>query len=252
MPVENTLSGDSDEYLFFAALFHACFWAQTVSVAYKIFRQGTVDLYFVDWEKPKYHRAHEEVSAWRVIMIANRWNELQSKRKTSIECSLLLMVFFLVGLNLDHMATTHPNITENYSTALSTQQGRNIVLQFANTTCFWFLICLAQWIWRFVFYERCISEPPSQHFVDLCTVAKISLFIFDGPCHGYYLHCRSPHEFADCSIFTLQEQLQQEEHGYSTGRGLDDMCVLPAGCQTFEMFPSPLFHETLFKVSTKP
>jgi len=250
MPVENAFREDSNDYLFFTALIHACFWAQTVTVTYKIYRQGTLDIYFVDWEKPKYNMKDEEVSALRLIMVANRWNELQSKRKNSVECTLLLMIFFLVGLNLDRMMTTRPNISGKEKTSLSAEHGRNLILQFANTTCIWLIVCIAQWMWRFVFYERYMAEPPSQHFVDFCTVAKISIFMFDGPYHGYYLHCRSPHEFADCSIITLQEQLQQEEQGYSSDRGLDDTSALSNGCQTFEMFPSPLFYETLCKVST--
>jgi hypothetical protein len=152
--VENAFREDSNDYLFFTALIHACFWAQTVTVTYKIYRQGTLDIYFVDWEKPKYNMKDEEVSALRLIMVANWWNELQSKRKNSVECTLLLMIFFLVGLNLDRMMTTRPNISGKEKTSLSAEHGRNLILQFANTTCIWLIVCIAQWMWRFVFYER--------------------------------------------------------------------------------------------------
>ena len=239
MPTENTLNGTMNEYDFFYALFHALFWAHTIYIAYKIYKQSTVDIFFVDWEKPK--NKHEEVSAWRVIMIANHWNELQSKRKTSIEYSLFWMSFFLIGLKLKNLATTQPHLRDLSDGPI------NIVLQFANTTALWCFVSLGQWIWRFVLYERYLIEPHSQKFVDLCTVAKVSLFIFDEPYHGYYLHCRSPHELADCSMFTLQQQLKQEENGFATSRGLDDVCI-PADCQTFELHITPVFRRHLSKV----
>ena len=44
-----------------------------------------------------------------------------------------------------------------------------------------------------------LSGVPSklQRFIDLCTIAKVSVLILDAPYHGYYLHCDSPYPHAD-------------------------------------------------------
>jgi meckelin len=102
-------------------------------------------------------------------------------------------------------------------------------------------------VWNFVFLERYYKEPRSQIFVDLCTMAKISVFIMDEPYHGYYLHCRSPYEYADGSMQQLAEQLKKEESGLTTDRGLD-AAGAPRGCQTFELFTSPTFRSQFDKV----
>lgn len=39
-------------------------------------------------------------------------------------------------------------------------------------------------------YCRYFSEPPEQVFVDVCTLAKVSVFMLDEKFHGFYLHCR--------------------------------------------------------------
>ena len=50
------------------------------------------------------------VSAWRKMFIANEWNELQSRRVTSRELTLLLMVLFLEGLNYQNLAIIEPSM----------------------------------------------------------------------------------------------------------------------------------------------
>jgi len=86
----------------------------------------------------------------------------------------------------------------------------------------------------------------------MCTIAKVSIFLLDEPFHGYYLHCRSPHQvhpishfrpymslpsptppllasltllrviqFADGSMPELVEMLHKEEAGLTVDRSLD-------------------------------
>jgi len=38
-----------------------------------------------------------------------------------------------------------------------------------------------------IWWPLCIQD-----FGDLCTIANISIIIFDELCHGYYLHGKSP------------------------------------------------------------
>ena len=44
---------------------------------------------------------------------------------------------------------------------------QNPVLRFANTTFWWFLVSGIQLFWKWAIYERYISEPREQFFVDM-------------------------------------------------------------------------------------
>jgi len=73
----------------------------------------SVDIFFLDWEKPRRVLAkgggREEpgpVSAWRTLLVANEWNELQTARFTRPTFTLLTAVSFGMCLesNGDHSA----------------------------------------------------------------------------------------------------------------------------------------------------
>eukprot|EP00520_Triparma_pacifica_P017541 CAMPEP_0118665276 /NCGR_PEP_ID=MMETSP0785-20121206/18528_1 /TAXON_ID=91992 /ORGANISM="Bolidomonas pacifica, Strain CCMP 1866" /LENGTH=1102 /DNA_ID=CAMNT_0006559375 /DNA_START=139 /DNA_END=3444 /DNA_ORIENTATION=- len=241
MPADNEYYMVGNEYFFYETMFHVLFWTHTAYMFYTIYLQCNTDIFFVDWEKPK--SVKQDVSIWRTILVANEWNEMQTKRKTSIEMSLAWIGFFLIGLDLKNNATNQPNLED------VTDGHINIALRFCNTTWWFFVTFAIQWIWNFFFYERYYREPRSQIFVDLCTIAKVSVFIMDEPYHGYYLHCRSPYEFADGSMQQLAEQLKKEESGLTTDRRLDAPGA-PEDCQTFELFTSPIFRQQFDKVYT--
>lgn len=89
-------------------------------------------------------------------------------------------------------------------------------------------------------YGRWFSEPATSRFIDLCTLAKISMLALMDKYHGYYLHCRSSHtvslssrpratrrsavgshnwllsrrvqQHADANMAQLTNQLQQDTH----------------------------------------
>jgi meckelin len=197
-----------------------------------VYKQTNADLFFLDWEpvstaSRSKSAAEKKVSVWRTILVANEWNELTAARRTDVRFTLFWILFFLLGLGLEYNATQQPDLDDKSPGEL------NIVLRFANTTWWWFVMSCFQWAWKFFIYERCISEPPEQVFVDLCTVAKISMLLLDEPYHGYYLHCRSPHQFADGSMEELVEMLHKEEAGLTVDRSLDGA---PPDVQSFELY----------------
>jgi meckelin len=66
----------------------------------------SVDIFFLDWEKPRRVLAkgggREEpgpISAWRGLLVANEWNELQTSRLTCPSFTLLFMVSTLLALH---------------------------------------------------------------------------------------------------------------------------------------------------------
>lgn len=97
----------------------------------------------------------------------------------------------------EYNATQQPNLPDK------SEGHRNILLRFANTTFYWLVFSYAQYAWKFFLKERYFGEPPERLFVDFCTIAKISVIVLDEKYHGYYLHCRSPHQYADGTMTEL-------------------------------------------------
>ena len=75
---------------------------------------------------------------------------------------------------------------------------------------------------------------PASDFVALCSVANLSLIIFDEIQHGYYIHCQSPSGYADTDSEELKRSLEKEAHGDGRNRGLDSSD--PTALQCFELY----------------
>lgn len=90
---------------------------QIVEVTHLIWRQSSIDIFFIDWERPRAcsstaqsrnqptgtvpDNLEQPVSIWRTYFVANEWNQIQTTRKTSLLFQLVLTVFVLkvrVGL----------------------------------------------------------------------------------------------------------------------------------------------------------
>lgn len=238
LPVRREDYASDDDYYAFYVTLQVCFFGQLARMMEIVLVQSNVDIFFLDWEKPRGRVTSKRgdgtktkfapVSVWRTIFMANEWNELQRLRRYDVDLVMLLLATILVAADVQYVATPTPNFRD------LTVGPLNIVLRFFNTS-FWFLvIAYGQVLWRFLVQDRYITEPPTHSFVDLCTMAKVSVFVLDEEYHGYYLHCRSQHEFADCSMLEVSRQLRQEAEGLTTDRGLPGC---PAkGLQTFEIY----------------
>lgn len=152
-----------------------------------IYKQCNADIFFLDWEPPSVVApkssknelsAPGRVSVWRTIFVANEWSEMQTLRKTDIAFTLFWMAFFLVGIGEDYVATQQPDVSNK------NVGDTNIVLRFANTCFWWIMLSFAQYMWKFLIYERFIAETPEQIFIDFCTIAKVSILVLDEPFHG--------------------------------------------------------------------
>ncbi|GMF09220.1 unnamed protein product [Phytophthora lilii] len=244
----DALDSGVDEYYPFRMLLPLSFFCHLVSVFRCVYRQAQLPLFFIDWEKPRAtitdidstKPIHAPVSVWRMILVVNEWNKLQTARKTSLRFTLVFLLFLLYGCNLRVLALPVPRAQMQYVTLSTTAVARdaadhqlNPYLRFANVSIWWLCICVGQRLWNWMIYERYIDEPRDKLFIDLCTVSKVSCLFLDEAYHGFYLHCRSPHPFADGSMQELVDQLKQEEAGLTAGRHLDS--TLP-NCQTFEVF----------------
>ncbi|KAG1708371.1 hypothetical protein DVH05_025049 [Phytophthora capsici] len=237
-----------DEYYPFRVLLPLSFFCQLVTVFRQVYRQAQLQLFFIDWEKPRASivdidsakPTHAPISVWRLILVVNEWNKLQTVRKTSLRFTLVFLLFLLYGCNVRMLSLPVPRAQMKYVSFTTTASSSdpidfqlNPYLRFANVSFWWLIIYLSQRLWKWMIFERYIDEPREQLFIDLCTVSKVSCLFLDEMYHGFYLHCRSPHPFADGSMGELVDQLKQEEAGLTAGRYLDS--TFPH-CQTFEMF----------------
>ena len=84
---------------------------QLLHILYLLWHQCTVDVFFIDWERPRGvlltssqpvganqatpTTATAPVSIWRTYFVANEWNEIQSI--TKINHTLLLCLVLLFG-----------------------------------------------------------------------------------------------------------------------------------------------------------
>lgn len=196
---------------------------QSVGLAHMIWKQLSVDIFFIDWEKPRKILARgggkEEsapVSAWRTLMVANEWNELQVKRGTYPALTLMLMVFILEGCNMISAANMNPDEKDYYHYHHLQQ---NMILRFGITAAWFLLLGLAQLMLRYLLYHQLVCNPLSQ-YVDLMFLADISLVILDSKTSGYYLHGRNQMQHSDTSLGDINTSLLKEEQGLVTNRGL--------------------------------
>lgn len=81
------------------------------------------------------------------------------------------------------------------------------ILRFVNVTWLWIVIEIVQLVFVDQIWYRFIGEYPESQFLDMCVIAKISVFILDERYHGYYMHCRSPHEHADANMVEIDKNL---------------------------------------------
>ncbi len=180
-----------------------------------IIRQTSLDLFFIDWEKPKYFSegAPPKVSVWRNLFIANEFNELSNWRYVHDEVTIIWFAFDMLGVQWQNSAYLIPSIDLDYTGA-----PVNYVLKYFFSSALLMLIILVQYVGRKLI--KTWVPTKAQEFVNLCTVSNISLFILDDLVHGYYIHGQAPGGVSEGTAADLQSMLDKESNGVVKGRGL--------------------------------
>ena len=93
------------------------------------------------------------------------------------------------------------------------------ILKIAVGIIIYFLIYIIERIFNYLLYERYIKNP-MQQFIDVCSIANISVFILSNESYGYYVHGRSPHGFSDTDMCSMIIQFRREEENMCGHRGL--------------------------------
>uniref|UniRef100_A0A8B9DI03 Transmembrane protein 67 n=2 Tax=Anser cygnoides TaxID=8845 RepID=A0A8B9DI03_ANSCY len=192
--------------------------------------QLTIDIFFIDWERPKgkvlkavegegvVKSAAAPVSIWRTYFIANEWNEIQTVRKINPLFQVLAVLFFLEVVGFSNLALmdSSSSLTRSSDSYIAPWSR---ILRFGVSAALWLAIAFLQIIFFAVFYERFVEDKLNQ-FVDLCCVSNISVFLLSHSCFGYYIHGRSVHGHADTNMEEMNMNLKREAENLCSQRGL--------------------------------
>lgn len=98
-----------------------------------------------------------------------------------------------------------------------------------------------------------IFANPLQRFMDICSIANISIFTLLEPSYGYYIHGRSPHGFSDTDMSTMILQLQRESQNMCGKRGLlsdsdhQNYIIVPPTNLRYFLFYFFIYNNALFE-----
>uniref|UniRef100_A0A9L0SM56 Transmembrane protein 67 n=1 Tax=Equus caballus TaxID=9796 RepID=A0A9L0SM56_HORSE len=206
------------------------FALKALQFLHKLISQITIDIFFIDWERPKgkvlkavegeggVRSATVPVSIWRTYFVANEWNEIQTVRKINPLFQVLTVLFLLEVVGFKNLALM------DSSSSLSRSPSSYIapysrILRYAVSSALWLVIGIIQIVFFAVFYERFIEDKIRQ-FVDLCCMSNISVFLLSHKCFGYYIHGRSVHGHADTNMEEMNMNLKREAESLCSQRGL--------------------------------
>uniref|UniRef100_A0A8C2RTE1 Transmembrane protein 67 n=1 Tax=Capra hircus TaxID=9925 RepID=A0A8C2RTE1_CAPHI len=206
------------------------FALKALQFLHKLISQITIDIFFIDWERPKgkvlkavegeggVRSATVPVSIWRTYFVANEWNEIQTVRKINPLFQVLTVLFLLEVVGFKNLALM------DSSSSLSRSPSSYIapysrILRYAVSSALWLVIGIIQIVYFGVFYERFIEDKIRQ-FVDLCCMSNISVLLLSHRCFGYYIHGRSVHGHADTNMEEMNRNLKREAENLCSQRGL--------------------------------
>uniref|UniRef100_A0A8I3WSJ1 Transmembrane protein 67 n=1 Tax=Callithrix jacchus TaxID=9483 RepID=A0A8I3WSJ1_CALJA len=207
------------------------FALKALQFLHTLISQITIDIFFIDWERPKgkvlkavegeggVRSATVPVSIWRTYFVANEWNEIQTVRKINSLFQVFIVLFFLEVVGFKNLALM------DSSSSLSRSPPSYIapysrILRYAVSAALWLAIGIIQIMFFAVFYERFIEDKIRQ-FVDLCSMSNISVFLLSHKCFGYYIHGRSVHGHADTNMEEMNMNLKRESENLCSQRGLE-------------------------------
>ncbi|XP_056142398.1 meckelin [Lampris incognitus] len=214
----------------FVTYIGCAFALKTIQFLHKLILQLSVDVFFIDWERPRskatrtvqapgeVKRDPSPVSIWRTYFVANEWNEIQAIRKISPTFQVMAVLFFLEVLSFSNLALRDP-----LSTLKRPPQAYippySLTLRYGLAATLWLCIGLLQVMFFSLFHERFVEDKIRQ-FVDLCSISNISVLLLSHRCFGYYIHGRSVHGHADTNMEEMNANLKREAESLCGQRGL--------------------------------
>ncbi|XP_077383861.1 meckelin-like [Festucalex cinctus] len=214
----------------FVTYISCAFALKTVQFLHKLIVQLSVDVFFIDWERPRskasrnvpangqQKRDPSPVSIWRTYFVANEWNEIQTIRKIRPTFQIMAVLFFLEVLDFSNLALRDPWPTLQRPPEVYTP-SYSLTMRYGLAATLWLCIGILQVIFFTVFYEHFVEDKIRQ-FVDLCSISNISVLVLPQRCFGYYIHGRSVHGHADTNMEEMNNNLKREAESLCGQRGL--------------------------------
>ncbi|XP_070809226.1 meckelin-like [Pituophis catenifer annectens] len=208
---------------------------KSLDLLHLLITQLMVSIFLIDWEKPKGKPTMKggptsSVSAWRIFLIANEWNEIQTHRKVHPSLQLFAVLLLLEVVGLKNLASRDLNVS--LQPEPNTYQAPwSPILRFGIAASVWLVVAIVQMLVSVGLYQRFVEDKIHQ-FIDLCSLSNVSVFILTHRCYGFYIHGRSIHGHADVSLDTMLSYLRKEEDNLCPLRGLEPNSEV----QTFEVF----------------
>ncbi|XP_019747679.1 meckelin-like isoform X1 [Hippocampus comes] len=205
------------------------FALKAVQFIHKLAVQSSVDVFFIDWERPRttasrtvtasgqQKRDFLPVSIWRTYFVAKEWNKIQTIRKTRPTFQIMAVLFFLEVLGFSKFTLMEPRPSSNDLSQVE-PPSYSVILRYGLASALWLCIGLLQVIFT-IFYEICVDDKIRQ-FVDLCSISNISVLLLPQRCFGYYIHGRSVHGHADTNMEEMGNNLRREAESLCGQRGL--------------------------------
>ncbi|XP_019126002.2 meckelin isoform X1 [Larimichthys crocea] len=213
----------------FVTYIGCAFALKAIQFLHKLIIQVSVDIFFIDWERPRSKasrtaqagegkREPAPVSIWRTYFVANEWNEIQTIRKISPTFQIMAVLFFLEVLGFSNLALRDPWPTLERSSQAYTP-SYSLMLRYGLAASLWLCIGLLQVIFFTVFHEHFVEDKIRQ-FVDLCSISNVSVLLLSHRSFGYYIHGRSVHGHADTNMEEMNNNLKRESESLCGQRGL--------------------------------
>uniref|UniRef100_A0AAZ3QBF6 Meckelin n=1 Tax=Oncorhynchus tshawytscha TaxID=74940 RepID=A0AAZ3QBF6_ONCTS len=163
----------------FIAYVGCAFALKTVQFLHKLIQQLSVDIFFIDWERPRgkanktIQGTPSPVSIWRTYFVANEWNEIQTIRKISPTFQIMAVLFLLEVVGFSSLALRDP-WSDLQRPPQSYAPPYSLTLRYGLAATLWLCIGLLQIIFFTAFHERFVEDKICQ-FVDLCSISNESL-----------------------------------------------------------------------------
>ncbi|CAF3758313.1 unnamed protein product [Rotaria sp. Silwood1] len=154
----------------FTVLVVVTFILKSLDILHIIIRQSNIDIFFMDWEKPKSNDI-TDVSVWRTYFVANEYSELQTFRRVNSTFHIIAVLFFLKVINLENVATAQPG-TNLFPSSSNYNADYNGILRVGIAFSMWLATALVQYLVYVIFYQRFV-EDRIINFIDLCSVSNI-------------------------------------------------------------------------------
>ncbi|XP_038664961.1 meckelin isoform X1 [Scyliorhinus canicula] len=232
----------------------SAFALKLLQLLHKLGIQLTVDIFFIDWERPKgkivksvagggdIKTAAAPVSIWRTYFVANEWNNIQTIRKINPIFQIFVVLFFLEVVGFANLTSMSPY--SNFKrTAESDVVPPSRILRFGMASGIWLTVGVIQVVFCTGIYERFVEDRISQ-FIDVCSISNISVMIFSHRCFGYYIHGRSVHGHADTNMEEMNLNLKREADNLCGQRGL----IPNTEIETFQIFTTSKIREQYDKI----